>query len=106
VTKETKVKSEWKARKETWDRRENAVLLVQQASMEPKVLRVQKVLKDQQVKPDPLDLQERKERLVNLVLLDIQVDLVTREIREHKAEMGHLVEKEKEAKMVCLEKEV
>lgn len=77
--------------------------------MENKEQRDLKDLKELKVPLEKLVLSDHLEKRVkkdHQVLLDIQEGLVIRETKEHKEGMGHLVAKEREARMVFKEKEV
>merc|ERR1719402_445528 len=66
---ETKVKSVWRARRETWASKANADTSDQPVSMELRVPRVQKDQRVHQVKLDPSARLERRERSVSPDLL-------------------------------------
>jgi len=103
--KETKVKSVWRARRETWASKANVDTSDQPASMELRVPRARKDQRVHQVKLDPLARLERRERSVSLDLLDTQVDQAIKETRELKVEMVHRAAREREAKMDYLANE-
>jgi len=104
--KEKREKLVLKVRRETWVQKETEVSL---DHLESKVLRDLKVLKDQKVPLENLDLLdhlEKREKMDHQVLQGIQEDQGTRVTRELRVEMAHQESKEREVKMDCREKGV
>ena len=69
--------------------------------LELKDLKAQREVRAQEVKLDPQDHSEIKEKLAPLDLLVTQVDQVKKERRDRKAQMEQLVQKEREDVMGC-----
>jgi len=104
--KEKREKLVLKVRRVTWVQKETEVSL---DHLESKVLRDLKVLKDQKVPLENLDLLdhlEKREKMDHQVLQGIQEDQGTRVTRELRVEMAHQESKEREVKMDCREKGV